>query len=170
MNFSDPIHLFAGLLLIGAGTVGGNLLRRRIRSTQRSIQLFIEHNGKLAKEVRELGRDSLRLKRSTMSMRDREAVLLEEITQIEQSILGIRRSASPLVVLDENKTMGDTLWEVPVSRTILSGGEPQRWRTFLVWAPSTQRAYLKVLLRYPESGGYRIGGINPRSSMPSAAI
>ncbi|WP_207478897.1 hypothetical protein [Arenibaculum pallidiluteum] len=166
----DPVILFSLVLVTGALAVAILMVVKTIRATAREIEVARKQCAQLSRMLRGIARESLRLRETRLDEAAREDRLTEECAGVEHAIATLRQRASPLVVLDERKTMGDTLWEVPVGRR---SGDPARpympWRTFLVWAPSADRARRRVLMRYAESQGFGVGQATERAEFPAPA-
>lgn len=161
----DPVVLFSIILVTGALVSAGYLVLRQVRATAREVEQVGRQNEVLSRALRTLATESLRLGRVLADEAAREARLREECGIAERAIEEVRRRAAPLVVLDERKAMGDGLWQVPVAR----GKAAAPWRTYLVWAPSADRARRRVLMRHPEAQGFLVGEPVERPDFPAPA-
>ncbi len=166
----DPVVLFSIILVSGALVSATYLVVKQVKATAKEIEHVRKQCDRLSGALRTLARESLRLCYVRLEEVAREERLREECEGIEHAVSAIRRNASPLVVLDERKAMGDGLWQVPVARTTSDPAHPTApWRTFLVWAPSADRARRRVLMRYADAAGLVVGEARERADFPSPA-
>lgn len=163
---TSMIEIFGLLLVTGSLIASVFGIMRQVSNARLNIEQLLRQNMVASTTLRQIAKESLRLKRARAQQQERERTLTRECAEIEQAIATSRRTAAALIVLDERKGTGDGLWEVPVTRSARPGTP---WRTFLVWAPSPERARLKVELRHPEGSGCVVGTPTARQSFPEAA-
>jgi hypothetical protein len=167
MSDWDPVVLFSIILVTGALVSAGYLVLRQVRATAHEVEQVGRQNAVLSRALRNLATESLRLRHVLAEESAREARLREECEIAERSIEEMRRRAAPLVVFDERKAAGDGLWQVPVARG--AAAAPAPWRTYLVWAPSADRARRRVLMRHAEAQGFLVGEPVERADFPAPA-
>jgi len=142
-----------------------------VQQAARARQIDQQFRGRLRRlsaHVRQVGRETLKLKRLKRTEEERRRALAEQVEAQAKRLREIRQSAAPLVVFDERKTMGDRMWRIPVLRATAGVGMVP-WRNFLVWAPTPERAVHKLRARYASTERYAIGEAEERHQMPPSA-
>ncbi|WP_207478013.1 hypothetical protein [Arenibaculum pallidiluteum] len=157
---------FYGVLaavLIGAFRVSHQMRTAGAMQKQREGRLR-----KLSDHARQLARETLKLTRLKATEQERRSAVAAEIEAQKRILRELRLKAAPLVVFDERKVMGDRLWRVAIER-VPPGGGPVPWRSFLVWASSSDRALAKLRARYAQPERFLFGEPEERLQMPPSA-
>lgn len=167
---------FQTIVLIGVSiaalVVVGLRTRRTLEGNAERIQQVKKAKRAQASQIRQIARQTLRLRRVSQATKTRIREAAEESHRIAGEIEKLQDKDPRLIVLDDRKGPGDRRWQATVShpnyQKINPVSPPQivtywkRGRTFLVWAASAELAQQKIAMRYPGGQGYKLGPISQR--------
>lgn len=143
---------------------------RTIKETRRAMVELRRRQQALSQKIRALARESLG-QRLTAGQDDVESdALAQRIVHLQRMVEQLEAEDRRVLVMDERRGLSETGWIICVrrQRSVASPLEPSNitslWddgRHMFFFASDMPRARRKVLLRFPEDGGFSIVDIKP---------